>query len=251
MMMDAVFKCLMVLFATIFLTACAATEPNQMIVGGERVKRVGNESAGVAVVYKSGLTVLADGAPMAFHPKPDDAKGLANLRDAGRPGQWRRLVTDNGESSGNPIIQGPTDPAPGFYVSKTSLADERFEVTDPRRYVSASVIPYIALPGKTDLFGVQLGDVAAVVNLANNKVAYAIVAERGSVDNLGEGSIALANSLGINPSTRVGGAGAGVAYCLFPVSGDGKPKSLAQINADGAKRFSAFGGLGRLKAELE
>src|ERR1041385_3104569 len=71
--------------------------------------------------YESGLMIDADGAYRAYHP--DDKPGLDNLGNAGRPGNWWALVTDNGEPSGNPIIQGASDPAPGFYISTTSLED--------------------------------------------------------------------------------------------------------------------------------
>ncbi len=57
------------------------------------------------VFYKSGMTIDADGAPKAYHPKPDDNKGLDALGNAGHPGNWWALVTDNGKPSGNPVIQ--------------------------------------------------------------------------------------------------------------------------------------------------
>ena len=43
-------------------------------------------------------------------------------------------------------MQGPGDPAPGYYVSTTSLHDANLPVTDPRRYVDSEQVPYLALP---------------------------------------------------------------------------------------------------------
>ena len=83
----------------------------------------------------------ADGAPNAYHP---DNSGLDDLSNAGTPGRWEGLAKD---ADGEPIIQGPNDPFPGYYVSATALADRTKPVNDPTRYVDASKIPFIVLPG--------------------------------------------------------------------------------------------------------
>src|SRR5690242_9239867 len=54
--------------------------------------------------YKSGMAIDADGAFRAYHP--DDRLGLDSLAHAGRFGNWWALVTDNGKSSGHPVVQG-------------------------------------------------------------------------------------------------------------------------------------------------
>src|SRR5262252_6322375 len=88
-------------------------------------KRIGNSNIythtddELGFFYKAGLNVDADGSPHAYHP--DGISGLDYLGNAGRPGHWWALVTDDGKPSGNPIIQTANDPAPGFYVSTTSL----------------------------------------------------------------------------------------------------------------------------------
>ena len=93
----------------------------------------------------------------------------------------------------------PDDPAPGFYVSSTSLQDKTKDRTDPLRYVDATQIPYIVLPSavRTNL-GAQLGDFAVVINSQSGQLAEAIFADIGPWGKIGEGSIALANNLG-NP----------------------------------------------------
>jgi hypothetical protein len=57
--------------------------------------------------------------------------------------EWVGVVTGD---DGEPVIQNRTDPAPGFYVSTTSLEDPRQAVTNPSRYVDATKIPYIVIP---------------------------------------------------------------------------------------------------------
>jgi hypothetical protein len=199
------------------------------------------------VFYKSGMTIDADGAPKAYHPKPDDSKGLDALGNAGKPGNWFALVTDNGNPSGNPVIQKAGDPAPGFYISMTALEDTSKARTDPRRYVDSSQNPYIVLPGNHSA-GAKLGDFAVVFNGKNGKIANAIYADVGPKNEIGEGSIALAEALGIPSSPRTGGIAKDVMYVVFPSSGNGKTRSLEDINTEATKHFKNWGGMARLKA---
>ena len=72
-----------------------------------------------AFFYESGMMIDADGGYHAYHP--DNKSGLDYLGNAGKPGNWWALVTDDGKPSGNPVVQSSSDPAPGFYISTTSL----------------------------------------------------------------------------------------------------------------------------------
>ena len=153
----------------------------------------------------------------------------------------------NWTEDGEPYIQGPGDPRPGYYVSKTSLQDETKAGSDPRRYANASVIPYVTLP-YNQLGGARLGDFAVVVNRSNGQLSYAIFAGFGPPRFLAVCSIALADALGIPSSTRHGGAYGGVAYVVFPQSGNGKPRPVEEIDAEAAKLFEAWGGMKQLEA---
>jgi hypothetical protein len=202
-----------------------------------------------AIFYKSGFAIDADGAPRAYHP--DDQSGLDSLVHAGRPGNWWALVTNNGKQSGRPVLQGPDDPAPGFYVSTTALIDpDNTNVRDPHRYVDAAEIPYVVLHPKALRFA-HLGDFATVVNLENGKTAAAIVADE-SAPNLpiGEGSIALATALDIDPDPRSGGQDKNVAYIIYPHSGNGGPRELLEIITNANRLFEAWGGIEKLNACL-
>lgn len=184
------------------------------------------------IYFTSGMNIDADGSPRAYHPLPDS--GSDRLANAGHKGNWWGIVTENGE----PVIQGKDDPAPGFYVSCTSLQDATKKLTDPARYVNSDSIPYIVLPNnKTLLAEIKMGDIARVENLRNGKSAYAICADIGSKDKIGEGSIFLARELGIDASPKTGGIRDSISYVVFPGTGNGRPRTKAAIDSIGQNRF--------------
>jgi hypothetical protein len=183
-----------------------------------------------AFFYEAGMTIDADGAPNAYHP---DNSGLDDLANAGTPGRWEGLAKD---ANGEPYIQGQDDPFPGYYVSETALADRSKAVNDPARYVDASRIPFIVLPGiMARELGARVGDFAIVLNRRNAKISYAIFADVGPFDRIGEGSMALAENLGIRSDARNGGARRGIVYLVFAGSGNGSPRTLQEINAEGQR----------------
>lgn len=183
-----------------------------------------------AFFYESGMTIDADGAPNAYHP---ENVGLDDLANAGTPGRWEGLAKD---ADGQPYIQGPDDPFPGFYVSETALADRSKAANDPTRYVDASRIPFIVLPGgMARQLGSRPGDFAVVFNQRNGKGAYAIFGDVGPFDRIGEGSMALAENLGIRSDARNGGARRGILYLVFPGSGNGRPRALEEIHSEGER----------------
>jgi hypothetical protein len=197
--------------------------------------------------FKSGMNVDADGAPKAYGP---NRIGLDNLGNAGHPGDWWALATDTGKHDGTPLIQGPDDPAPGFYISTTALGDHTLPYSDPKRYVDATVIPYIVLPGHKHgsplSSKLKLGDFALVANGKSGRHSYAIYADVGPVHQIGEGSIALAQAIGIGSDPRKGNGAHDIVYVVFPGSGDGRPKSCAEIGQKGRSSFQAWGGFARL-----
>ncbi|MEO5730105.1 MAG: glycoside hydrolase family 75 protein [Byssovorax sp.] len=195
---------------------------------------------GSALGFKGKMTIDADGAPNAYHK--DDTKGLDRLANAGREGKWWALVTSDGKPTGKPVVQGPKDPSPGYYVSMTALEDTKKPVKDPRRYVDSTKVAYIALPAGAKEWGAKLGDFAAIIDAKSGRIAFAIFADIGPKDTLGEGSIALASALNLPSDPRAGGADSGISYVLFPGSGNGQPRSSEDIDREGKKLFDAFGG---------
>ena len=57
----------------------------------------------------------------------------------------------------------------------------------------------------------------------NGKVRFAVFADEGPSYKFGEGSMALAEALGIDSDPKTGGVAKGVEYIVFPCSGDGTP----------------------------
>lgn len=210
------------------------------------------ESSPDAVFYEAKMSLDADGAPKAYHE--DSSKALDYLGNAGKPGNWWALITDTRQPNGTPIKQGPNDPAPGYYVSATSLADGKYKESDPRRFIDASTIPYIALPPELKKEGkIALGDLSAVINTKNDKVKYAIFADGGNRGHIGEGSIWLGNELRDqpfpDPDAKKGGFDKGIVYVVFPGSGEkcGNPRTVTDIEREGEKLFLAWGGMNRVK----
>jgi Fungal chitosanase of glycosyl hydrolase group 75 len=209
----------------------------EMRHGGEpeRDIPIGRLSGSSAFFYESGMTIDADGAPNAYHP---DNTGLDDLVNAGTPGRWEGLAKD---ADGEPFIQGPNDPFPGYYVSATALADHSKPVNDPARYVDASRIPFLVLPGgMARQLGARPGDFAVVFNLQNGKSSYALFGDVGPYDRIGEGSVALAENLGIRSDARNGGARRGILYLVFPGSGNGSPRTIEEINEEGQKLLQVW-----------
>jgi LysM repeat protein len=196
-----------------------------------------------AYFFVSKLEVTAAGNPKAYHRSSDLAYEF--LRKAGIAGYWWGLVTD---SSGNPIVQGANDPAPGYYISRTALSDCKKPVNDPTRYLDSAVIPYIALPAR-HMMGAKIGDLCLVINTMNNKSYYAIVGDIEPDNSIGIGSMALAEKLGIPFSPKTGGVDDGILYIIFAQSGDNActPKTPQQITEQGEKLFEQWGGMKQIE----
>ena len=199
-------------------------------------------TASGAIMYRAKMAIDADGSPRAYGP---NNSGLDYTANAGSSGNWWGVVTD---ANGNPIVQGSSDPYPGMYVSTTSLVDNVYGSTKTQHYVNSEAIPFFVLPSAiSSTYGVHLGDVGYVYNTTNGQGCYAIFADGGPAGKLGEGSIYLANQLGINSNPKTGGTSSGIVdYIVFPNSGlgQGTIPTLAQINSMGAAKLNAAGGTG-------
>lgn len=200
--------------------------------------------------FETGMTIDADGSPHAYHPDNTGIDDNAHGKD--EKGKWVGIVLANRK----PYIQNATDPAPGYYVSTTSLYDKTRRRTDPQRYVDSERIPYLALPRQVmhpdgdcrrDAKAC-LGDIAIVRNTENGLYSFAILADQAPSSGIGEGSIALANALGVDPDARIGGTKAGIQYLIFPGTGDEKPKTIEQINDMGKRILERWGGRDKLDA---
>jgi hypothetical protein len=170
-----------------------------------------------SLFWTGGMDIDGDGGPATYNP---DNTGLDWNQNAKDGDKWVGVaVNDQGE----PYIQGNNDPAPGYYVSTTSLQDSAKAIQDPARYVDSQVMPFIVLPGGTVFRnqGCKLGDLALVYNTATGDNSFAIYADVGPANQIGEGSMALAANLRIPASPKNGGISHGVAFFVWPGSGQG------------------------------
>ena len=212
-----------------------------------------------------------DGAPNCYHPNDLNVRldyqnfdleshtgALDWKRNGGHPGNWFGVVTDTGENTGTPVIQGAGDPFPGFYVSSTSLHDKNIKNrNNPKRYVDARIIPYIAFPGQiysesgprfTRLLPGHTGRIGDIVTVINPKAdeahryAHAIFADMGGGNDphFGEGSPALGKKIKAH-----GFANPDLVYIVYPHSGadQGTIPTAAEIHEKGEKLFNEWGGI--------
>lgn len=224
-----------------FASDCTPVTVETRSIGGRMVERIYGDPT--TIEFQAGMMIDADGALRSYHP--DDVSGLDDLKHAGAPGNWWGIVTADGTPGGVPLVQGEEDPAPGFHVSQTSLVDPDKETDDPQRYVDSLAVPYLALQEVfATAFGCKLGDFAVATREALDGArlsSAAIFADVAAPElPVGEGSIALAERLGIPSSPRHGGTfRASVHYVLFCGSGNGRPRSVAEIDAEGARLSAA------------
>jgi len=197
--------------------------------------------------FEATMQINADGAPKAYHK--DLALGLDYLANAGSKGNWWALVTDTGTSRGKPITQETGDPAPGYYVSGTTLQDSTKEHSDQDRYVDSETIPFYVLP-KQIQFPIKIGDFGYVINKNNNTSSGCIFADVGPDNALGEGSIALAKAIGIQSNPREDGSEDTFVYIIFSNSALGWPLTADFINQHAKKLFEQWGGQDRLQTAL-
>jgi hypothetical protein len=200
-----------------------------------------------AIIFKSDMDIDIDGHPNAYHPDKKLAMVEFNIHGIAK------------KKSGQicPPVQNPEDPYHGFYPSGTSLYDkDRYNKNpcDPRAYVNTEIYPYFVLAYpkyKSKKWGpVKIGDFGVVINTLNNKFAYAIFADAYPGEHIGEGSMALARELDINPDPNVGGEQTkSIIYIVFPGSGKGQGNipTLDEILQTADLHFNKWGGLEQVK----
>lgn len=139
------------------------------------------------------------------------------------------------------------DPGPGQLTTAFNFPGEEGQ----RVHVNAETVPYIVLPVEfyKDM-DIKLGDVAAVI--WKDRLVYAVFADTGPKELIGEGSIALSEALGFDPWEMVdgnrqivNGIEDHVLMIVFPNSANEgvTPENINQKTIDRAKPlFQALGG---------
>jgi len=140
------------------------------------------------------MTVDVDGAPNAYGPPGKPA--LDFEKNAHTGGTLRGPIVGYLTEHGRPVIQGPHDPMPGYYISTTDFRDDSIvDDRNPRKYVDATKINYVVLGRFGKRHGVKLGDLVVVHSHETEKTVYAIVGDSGNPAGT-EGSLALLQALG-------------------------------------------------------
>ena len=159
------------------IAACNAVEGFEY--RGAKILRFPNSQAYFYAITR--MAIDADGAPNAYHPQD---KGIDALANAGFPrGNWKAILVADPAKPDQPFVQTEGKFA-GFFVSQTTLQDRSLAVTDIRRYVDSTRVPYIVFPG--GFFALKgtgdFGDVGVAMNLDNGKESPFIVADAGPRD---------------------------------------------------------------------
>lgn len=203
-------------------------------------------------------TAGAPGAPAPHHEGSVRAADLlSRVRDCA-PVSRGRYRTDDGAPATIPVCgtedavfwtadmdidcDGRPGPRCNSGTDPLFSAATAFQQSDGR-YLSAEALPYIVVPGASEVWdhrdhGVRGGSVAAVVY--RDRVAYAVVGDTGPRGIIGEASYATAEALGIRPDPRGGGAPSGVTYIVFKNSRATPIESHASAVAVGERLARQF-----------
>jgi hypothetical protein len=141
--------------------------------------------------------VDVDGAPNAYGPPgthPLDEPRNAHYRGRAHAQIVGYLTEDDHPNV--PVLQGPHDPFPGYYISQTAFTDAAHpNDRDLLKYVDATLINYVVLGKKARKLGARLGDFVAVYSTLTHRCAFAIVGDDGNPSG-DEGSLHLLQALG-------------------------------------------------------
>ncbi|MFZ1940111.1 MAG: hypothetical protein WBA18_11855 [Terracidiphilus sp.] len=141
------------------------------------------------------MDVDVDGAPNAYGPPGKETLDI--LLDAHYLNRAdREIVGYLTDDRNRPILQGPKDPFPGYYISQTAFTDDANQnERDPRRYVDARKINYVVRGNEARRRGMRVGDFAAVYSKRTGRSVFAIVGDTGNPTG-DEGSLHLLQDLG-------------------------------------------------------
>lgn len=141
------------------------------------------------------MDVDVDGAPNAYGPPGKPTLDLP-INAHSREREDKKIVGYLIDDKKRPILQGPKDPFPGYYISQTAFADvANRDERDPRRYIDARKINYVVRGNKARRRGVKVGDFVAVYSKRTRKAVFAIVGDTGNPSG-DEGSLHLLQELG-------------------------------------------------------
>lgn len=248
-------KMIMRILAVVLFALCGVTPPSPVAAScpfspwleyrGTHLLRL--PRADTYLYVTDHVSIDADGAPNAYHPRDIGIDALAN---AGYPdGGWRSVLVADPTDARRPFVQ--TDgPYEGYFVSMTALVDATKPATATVRYVDATLVPYLVFPSafllrpKTGF----VGDLAVARHISSGRASSAIVADIGpSTAPLGEISIALAERLSgtkVNARNGHGSPQGDLVYVVFRNSKASPAWPLTEEERDrqANERLASIGG---------
>jgi hypothetical protein len=164
----------------------------------------------------------------------DGESSTVNICKAGSAFFWKADMDIDCDGVQTSNCNHDTDP---WYQNQTS-----FETSKGKPF-QADKTHYFVIPLPSSRFsykssGIKPGSVAAIIY--KNKVVYAVFADEGPSNIIGEASYATAKALGINPDPENGGADSGVTYIVFPGKVPSPVESNSAIDSKGIAAANAF-----------
>ena len=178
----------------------------------------------------SSCTVVSHGK----YATDDGESSTVNICKKGSAFFWKADMDIDCDGVRTSNCNEDTDP---WYQNQTS-----FETSKGKSF-QADKTHYFVIPLPSSRFnyssnGIKPGSVAAVIY--NNKVVYAVFADEGPNNIIGEASYATAKALGINPDPENGGVDSGVTYIVFPGQVPSPVETNSAIDSKGAAAATAF-----------
>jgi hypothetical protein len=155
------------------------------------------------------------GAPNAFHPLDS-----SRVKALGKTAEQRYMGFPNVVRDGDELVmQGASDPYPGYLVSKTAYRHPGKKRTDPSAYLNSLTVPYAAIPLRLMLTMAKadplvIGARCIVRNLAKNQSIECVA---GDVEINSIGAISLcAKKMLWCCGNEDNGTPVGFQFILFP-----------------------------------
>jgi Fungal chitosanase of glycosyl hydrolase group 75 len=168
--------------------------------------------------------------------KTDDdvSSSTINICKSGTAYFWKADMDVDCDGVSSSVCNSSTDP---WYQPQTS-----FETSKGKSF-TASTTHYYVIPLPSSRFsyssaGIKPGTVAAVIY--NNKIVYAVFADEGPSNIIGEASYATARDLGIDPDPENGGTDSGVTYIVLKGNVPSPVEDNATITAKGQAAAAAW-----------
>jgi hypothetical protein len=177
-----------------------------------------------------GCTVVSKGK----YKSDDETAANISICKAGSAFVWKADMDVDCDGIQTSHCNKSVDP---WYQGQTSFQ------TSKGKWFQADLTHYYVIPLPSSRFnykssGIKPGSVAAVIY--KNKIVYAVFADEGPNNIIGEASYATARDLGINPDPKNGGTDGPVTYIVFPGKVPSPVENNTAITNAGTAAATAF-----------